>query len=107
MRTTIRYLRLPALVGCAALAACQSDGAAEIGVSAAPIVRADPSVRVTGQYIVMFKSTAPGVTAAAASRLVQAGDGSQLLHQYTSIPGRAAKLNDEQLDALRNDPAGA
>lgn len=107
MKTATRYLRGPTLVGFALLTACQSDGSAELDVSTAPIVRADPNVRVAGQYIIMFKGTAPEVTAAAASRLALAGDGSQLVHQYTHIPGLAAKLSDAQLDTLRRDPTVA
>ena len=63
---------------------------------------ADP---IDGQYIVVFDHGAPASAArAAASRIALTADAGRVHHIYSVIPGFAAALTPQALDALRRNP---
>jgi subtilisin family serine protease len=73
----------------------------------APLVTVDAAARIADQYIVVFKdsvqSHGQGISAAM-SRVELRSAASRIDHQYSVIPGFAARLAAEDLDALRRNP---
>lgn len=78
------------------------------GVTLAKLHRAPESVRVPGEYVVVFsQGISGGALTSAADTLARAGGANALLHRYSLIPGFTARLDDAQLDRLRRDPGVA
>jgi subtilisin family serine protease len=73
----------------------------------APLVAVDPAARVADQYIVVFKdsvtSQGPGLRAAM-SRVELRSAESRIDFQYSVIPGFAARLSPQDLEAIRLNP---
>jgi aqualysin 1 len=79
----------------------------EVSSTMAPLFKADEAARVDGQYIVVFKDTVAfagkGMNAAMAGVSLR-GTSSKIDVQYDVIPGFAAQLDPEDLDAIRSNP---
>ncbi|AGC47696.1 alkaline serine exoprotease A precursor [Myxococcus stipitatus DSM 14675] len=77
-------------------------------VKLARLTRAPESLRVPGEYVVVFaQGLSGGALTAAADTITRAGGTNTLLHRYSLIPGFTARLDDAQLDRLRRDPGVA
>jgi subtilisin family serine protease len=78
-----------------------------VGTTMAPLVTVDAAARIEDQYIVVFKdsvrSQGQGLSAAM-SRVELRSPDSRIDLQYSVIPGFAARLAAEDLDALRRNP---
>jgi subtilisin family serine protease len=73
-----------------------------------PIVSAPPQERIPGEYIVVFADeTSKAAIELAANRVSQAGGSNGIIHQYSVIPGFAARLDDVALSGLRRTPGVA
>ncbi|HET7502134.1 MAG TPA: S8 family serine peptidase [Kofleriaceae bacterium] len=71
----------------------------------APLNKADPSARIDGQYIVMFKDAVGTKNLGVAmSRISLRGATSRINVQWDIIPAFSAQLEAEDLDAIRRDP---
>jgi subtilisin family serine protease len=68
----------------------------------APLVTVDRAARLPDQYIVVFKDTI--ATGAAMNRIALQNARSRIDFQYSVINGFAARLADEDLDAIRRNP---
>src|ERR1041384_1312816 len=90
------------VVGCAS-----EEDEPEVSSTMAPLHKADPAAKIEGQYIVVFKDdvaiSGKGMNAAMAGVSLRSPE-SKIDVQYDIIPAFAAKLDAEDLDALRNNP---
>jgi subtilisin family serine protease len=98
------------LLGAALAAGCtmESDPLDEaVGTTVAPLLAAEGNA-IRDQYIVMFTSDigAEGVESAMAGIALKSAY-SRIEHVYQVIPGFAARLSPEDLDAIRRNPAVA
>ncbi|MBN1208990.1 MAG: S8 family serine peptidase [Myxococcaceae bacterium] len=81
---------------------------AKVGSLTAPLIRAPAEVRIPGEYVVVFAEGRTGAAIESAARQVaQAGGDNRLMHQYSVIPGFAARLDDAALEGLRLNPGVA
>ncbi len=95
------------ILGCSLLAGCATEDDGDLAVSSttAPLMVADPAVRIDGQYIVMFKDTIdPRAMTSAMSRIALRGKDSRIDVQFDVIPAFSAQLDDEDLEAIRKNP---
>jgi aqualysin 1 len=90
------------VVGCAT-----EEDEPDVSSTMAPLYKADDAARVDGQYIVVFKDavalSGKGMNAAMAGVSLRSVS-SKIDVQYDIIPAFAAKLDPEDLDAIRNNP---
>jgi subtilisin family serine protease len=79
----------------------------DVSSTMAPLYKADDAARIDGQYIVVFKDSVAlsgkGMNAAMAGVSLRS-ESSKIDVQYDVIPAFAAKLEPEDLDAIRNNP---
>jgi len=90
------------VVGCAT-----EEDDPDVSTTMAPLVAADPAARVDGQYIVVFKDTvafAGKGTNAAMRGVALRGTSSRIDVQFDLIPAFSAKLEPDDLDAIRSNP---
>jgi subtilisin family serine protease len=71
----------------------------------APLNTADPTARIEGQYIVVFKDSASVQGTAAAIKRVEFNSAqSRIERTYSVIPGFSAKLAPDDVEAIRRNP---
>lgn len=110
-----RYHQIAAgLLGASLIAGCSTfdeardtdDLAARADSTYAPLhVASTDAQPIDGQYIVVFDEGAPAsALRAAASRIALTADAGRVHHLYSVIPGFAAELTPQALDALRRNP---
>lgn len=97
------------ILGSSLVAGCDAedtDVAVEAGM--APLLAADPSAKIDGRYIVVWKDSV-GVQgmAEAMKRVALRSENSRIDVQYDIIPAFAAQLDPEDLDAMRRHPGVA
>lgn len=94
------------VLSCSLLAGCATeDDDLAVSSTMAPLMAADPAVRIEGQYIVMFKDTIDArAMTSAMSRIALRGKGSRIDVQFDVIPAFSAQLDDEDLEAIRKNP---
>src|SRR6185295_16078969 len=88
------------IAGCAA-----EDDDLDVSTTMAPLVAADAAVKISNQYIVVFKGTTGDKSVSAAMKRVSlANRASRIDVQFDVIPGFSAQLAPDDLDAIRRDP---
>jgi aqualysin 1 len=104
-----RHVRLfaTALLGGSLIAGCTTadeDFSLSVASTQAPLLTAEGARE--NEFIVVLKSTvaAQSQVAATSSRVSQRGDGSSVLHDYSVLPGFAARLTPAAVAELRADP---
>jgi subtilisin family serine protease len=108
-RNLIRFVGA-GILGSLLVASCFSgEEDFSVGTTIAPLVTVDDAARIEGQYIVVFKDSVQGHgqgqgLSAAMSRVELRSAGSRIDHQYSVIPGFAARLAPEDLEAIRHNP---
>lgn len=84
------------------------DYAEAVSRSEAPLLLADASNAIAGQYIVVFKDgTSEATINAAKNRSSLLSAANRVEHSYSIIPGFAARLDQEGLAEIRRNPAVA
>jgi aqualysin 1 len=106
----IRY-SVVAVLTSSLVASCAFDGRDDglaTGSALAPLVAADASARIEGQYIVVFHDdVAARDLDAAMGRIALHGKASRIEARLDIISGFSARLDAADLDAIRRDPAVA
>jgi aqualysin 1 len=105
-RKLIRFAAAGMLTG-SIIAGCATEGDEdfEVSTTVAPLMAADAAVKVPNQYIVVFKDTTGGKSSSAAmSRISLTSAASRIDTQFDIIPGFAAQLAPEDLEAIRRNP---
>jgi subtilisin family serine protease len=106
-RNLIRLV-VAGLLACALVVSCASgEEDYSVGTTMAPLVTVDAAARIADQYIVVFKdsvTTQGQGLSAAMSRVALRSPDSRIDFQYSVIPGFAARLAAQDLDALRRNP---
>jgi subtilisin family serine protease len=97
MRNTLFLGSALALAACGGEMTDEAMQAESLATTKAELKLAPPGKGVEGQYIVVFKDGADHQMAAMRMGIAP-------MHSYSIIPGFAAKLNDAQVEALRNNP---
>ena len=93
------------LAGGALLASCATEPEEINGSTAAPLIGQDSPDAIPDSYIVVFKEGATKeLVSQSAGRIGLFGDSSRVGRTYDVIPGYAATLSADALDALRKDP---
>jgi aqualysin 1 len=101
------HVLVSGLAGAALLASCATDPAEEevTSTSVAPLVGQDAPEAIPDRYIVVYKDdVTKDIVSQSVSRVSGLRDSSRVERTYDVIPGFAATLTPDALDALRRDP---
>jgi subtilisin family serine protease len=104
-RNLIRFA-IAGMLSSSLIAGCATeDEELDVSTTMAPLVAADAAVKVSNQYIVVFKDTAGDKSVSAAMKRVSlANQASRIDVQFDVIPGFSAQLAPDDLDAIRRNP---